>query len=65
LDHVKQMTEPQYDAHIEHDKGIEARHMAKQLIRWLDNNWINWSDDRNVEAFDKLLDALNSAMTRK
>lgn len=65
LEHVKKMTEPQYDTHIEHDKGVEARHMAQQLTRWLKNDWINWNDERNVEAFDKLADALEKAKVRE
>ena len=64
LDQVKRMTEPQYDTHMEHDKGVEARHMAQQLTRWLDNDWINWNDDRNVEAFDALKEALENALAK-
>ena len=58
LDRVKKMTAPQYEEHIGRDKGIEARHMAKQLTRWLVNDWINWEDERNVEAFADLRAAL-------
>lgn len=61
LDHVKKMTEPQYEAHIERDKGVEARHMAQQLTRWLKNGWINWNDERNVKAFDDLSEALDES----
>jgi hypothetical protein len=60
-DQVKQMTEIQYEEHIDHDKGVEARHMAKQLTRWLNNDWINWQDERNVVAFDELKEALDRA----
>jgi hypothetical protein len=42
-------------------KGVEARHMAKQLTRWLNNDWINWQDERNVAAFDELKEALDKA----
>lgn len=61
LEHVKKMTEPQYETHIERDKGVEARHMAQQLTRWLKNGWVNWNDERNVKAFDDLAEALDGA----
>jgi len=61
LEQVKTMTAPQYQEHIEHDKGVEARHMAQQLTRWLVNDWINWNDERNVKAFDELAKALEGA----
>lgn len=61
LEQVKKMTEPQYQTHIERDKGVEARHMAQQLTRWLVNDWINWNDERNVAAFDELSKALEEA----
>jgi DNA-binding transcriptional regulator YiaG len=64
LEQVKRMTEPQYDTHIEHDKGVEARHMAQQLTRWLENDWINWSDERNVAAFDDLSAALKGVLVK-
>lgn len=46
LDHlVGTFVEPEeYKAHISHDRGVPAKELAKQLIRHIDNGWLDPHD---------------------
>lgn len=60
--HGRKVAEKAYEAHIARDMGMPAYRQAEQLTRWLDNGWVDWTDERNVEAIEKLKAAIENAL---
>ena len=54
----------QYKEHIQADRGLPARTMASQLIRWIENGWINQDDQKTMEIMLNLRDALDGMMEK-
>lgn len=46
----KTITVKEYQAHRSMDRGVDAVSMAKQLIRWLDSDWIDLEKETNRNA---------------
>jgi ParB-like chromosome segregation protein Spo0J len=63
LEHMvgKRVTADQYEAHRTADRGVPTIQAAKQLIRWIENEWIDWSD----EATRKTMTDLHAAIGEK
>lgn len=55
----KTVTKDQYDKHIKRDRGVSIRTQAEQIIRWLENGWVDLSDPAESEALMKLREVLN------
>lgn len=47
-----------YEAHQKQDRGISARSIARQLVRWIDNGWIDMDDASTLDAMEELRQAL-------
>jgi hypothetical protein len=56
LEHMagKQVTAAQYQSHRQTDRGFPAAQNARQLIRWIENGWIDWTDDETKSAMIEL-----------
>jgi len=54
----KPISRKQYDDHAKMDRGFTVCQQTSQLVRWLKNGFIDYSD-KNVEALSQLRDALN------
>jgi len=60
LQHIAGTTvsEKEYEQHERADRGVSARQNAQQLIRWIDNGWIDQTDEKTMAALDQLHAAL-------
>jgi hypothetical protein len=65
LEHMagRSVTPEQYDGHRQQDKGMPAASIANQLIRWIENGWIDWTDETTRDAMTRLQSAINGAMS--
>jgi len=61
LEHMagREVTAAQYDAHRHQDRGVPAAQSARQLIRWIDNAWIDWNDDETKAAMRELCEKIS------
>lgn len=63
IEGVSEMTQEQYDTHWHADRGVSAIAQAKQLIRWIENGWIN--DDESISVLRLLVDTVNEQFPAK
>ena len=54
----KEITAEQYEIHKRRDYAIPARHIARQLIRWMENGMIDKDDEGETAALIELRAAL-------
>ena len=61
LEHMagKTVTTEQYEQHRDCDRGVPAAQSARQLIRWIANDWIDWTDEETVAAMAELRAAIS------
>lgn len=55
------VAEREYEAHIDADRGLKAVELARQLIRHLQNGWIDIKDEKTAETLIKLRGELTNA----
>jgi len=62
LEHMagRKVTEDQYEAHKKRDRGVPAAQSARQLIRWIESGWIEWSDESTFDAMMDLRAAIDA-----
>jgi hypothetical protein len=62
LEHMagKKVTRAQYESHRHQDRGVPAAQSARQLIRWIANEWVDWTDADNVAALSELHAAIGA-----
>jgi hypothetical protein len=60
LEHMagKTITEEQYETHKSHDMGINALALARQLLRWIESDFIDWEDKATLEVLSALYQTL-------
>lgn len=60
LEHIsgKTVTASEYAEHRQCDRGVPAAQSARQLIRWMENGWIDWKDADTFNAMSELRDAI-------
>lgn len=56
LEHLSGQTvsKKQYEAHNQKDRAMKVYSQCEQIQRWLENDWIDLEDNRNVEALANL-----------
>lgn len=52
------MDKDKYEEHRSYDRGISCTAQVNQLIRWIDNGWIE-HNQKNIELFAKLSDCID------
>jgi len=50
----KKVTAEQYEQHRHLDRGVPAAQSARQLFRWIENGWIDWTDEETLVAMTEL-----------
>jgi hypothetical protein len=60
LEHMagRQVTQEEYDQHRTRDRGVPVKQAAQQLIRWIENGWIDTTDEAAVDALQCLARAI-------
>lgn len=60
LEHISGQTvkKADYETHIQRDMGVPAKTAALQLTRWLQNDWVDWTDSKTVDAISALYSEL-------
>lgn len=60
LEHMagKKVTPEEYEEHRTMDQGVPAAQCAQQLIRWIHNGWIDWTDIKTVSVMKELRNAI-------
>ena len=61
--HVQTMSETQYETHRKADSGMHAVEHAKQLIRWIDDGWIE--DEECISTLKVLANSIYKAFPAK
>ena len=57
--HIKKpMTKDQYEEHKKVDRGVSFQKMAAQIVRWIDNDWIEVTNE-NMEMIKELKVAID------
>lgn len=61
LEHIagETVAKADYDTHIKKDMGIPAKRTIEQLIRWIENGWIDMNDEGTADAIARLKAALS------
>lgn len=67
LEHMsgKTISKKQYDDHNNRDRAMNVSSQCEQLIRWLDNGWVDLDDPENIEALANLGEAIDKNVTSK
>ena len=67
LEHMtgRKVQEKQYNEHRQADRGVHASYLARQLNRWLVNEWIDTTDEHTMQALEELQASLNIFMEQK
>jgi hypothetical protein len=62
LEHMagKTVTKANYQEHINRDMGISIKRNAEQIIRWINNGWVDLSDKSVIETLSELNEVLTS-----
>ena len=55
---LAQVTQKAYTHHVKHDMGRNAAVMAKQLTRWAQDGWIDFSNENTHAVFSELYSEL-------
>jgi hypothetical protein len=60
LEHMagKTLTEEQYETHAKSDMGINTLSLVRQLLRWINSDFIDWNDQPTVDALSELYQTL-------
>lgn len=61
LEHLAghEITEEQWQAHAERDRGVPAVNQATTLTRWIDNGWIDAANPRVIHTLEALKESLD------
>ena len=61
LEHLsgKTISKDQYEDHNNKDRAMDVSRQCEQLIRWLDNGWVDFDNPENIEALKQLGEAIN------
>jgi len=61
LEHIsgKTVAKATYDEHIKRDRGVPFGTTAAQIVRWIDNGWIDITDPETAEQVNNLSEALD------
>jgi len=65
LEHLsgKTISKKQYEDHNNRDRAMNVSSQCEQLIRWLDNGWVDFDNPENVEALTDLAKAIEQNVT--
>ena len=65
LEHLtgQTVTQKQYDEHDRSDRAMKVYSQCEQLIRWLENGWIDLEDPRNVDALSALAESIEKHLS--
>lgn len=55
-------TAEQYEEHKKRDLGFSVASMAEQIMRWLENGWVDLGKEKTREALEALRDVLNKRL---
>jgi hypothetical protein len=60
LEHMagKTISKKQYEEHTTADRSMSVSRQCEQLVRWLDNGWVDLDNPKNGEALIKLAEAI-------
>lgn len=60
LEHLsgKTVSKKQYEEHSSRDRAMDVSSQCEQLIRWLDNGWVDLDSPENIEALQNLAEAI-------
>jgi hypothetical protein len=61
LQHIagQRVSKPTYDEHIKKDRGVPFGSAVAQIVRWIDNGWIDMADPDTVAHVESLEAAIN------
>jgi hypothetical protein len=67
LEHLvgEDVTEEQYQEHVERDRGVPAKNLAATLVRWLENGWVDMDDEKTAENMQALYVALSKVVHKE
>lgn len=62
LEHMagRSVSADQYETHRNSDRGVPAAQSARQLIRWIGNDWIDWQDDETRDTMIELAEMIRA-----
>lgn len=50
----------EWEVHKKNDRGISPVKIAEQIMRWIENDWIDWDDEKTLETFKSLLESIEN-----
>jgi hypothetical protein len=61
LEHMaaKSVTRNQYEHHERRDRAFSVHAQCNQLIRWIENGWVDMDDERNIESLCRLAEVID------
>ena len=64
LEHISGQTvsKRQYEEHDNGDRSIPVYAQCEQLIRWIQNGWVDMNDERNTKALERLHNELEKML---
>lgn len=65
LEHLsgKTVSKKQYEEHNSRDRAMNVSSQCEQLIRWLDNGWVDMDEPENIEALKNLGESIDKNLS--
>jgi len=60
----KEIPQKKYNEHVRRDRGVPVCSMASQIVRWINNGWIDVTDEKTMSSLQELSDAINKILEK-